>query len=207
MRLFALIMALVVLIACTPTSIQATTPDSPTITAPSESPAPTPAPPRMGRLGLGFAAGETSSMGIYPAPMYGAYVFYGVSPAVTIGLHAGFISGSSSGDEKDFDNVTTFNLAPYAQFFFASRKDFSPYIKVAFSYLSYSITTTDSYDKEKTSDKSASSIWAAIGLRYNASESVGISGGMRFLDIGISGDNKISAFGLATPSVSVDFTF
>ena len=207
MKLLALVLALVVLIAWTPTPVLASTPDAPTISAPTETPSPTPAPPRMGRLGLGFAAGETSSMGIYPVPMYGAYVFYGVSPAVAIGLHAGFISGSSSGDEKDFDNVTTFNLAPYAQFFFAGRKDFSPYVKVAFSYLSYSVTTTDSYGKEKTSDKSASSLWAAIGIRYNASESVGISGGMRFLDIGISGDNKISAFGLATPSVSVDFTF
>jgi hypothetical protein len=208
--LTAVVLLLIVAVCLFPSPSPATVLPGTSIITPTDPPAetPAPAPIKEGRFGLGFSVGEFINMGILPMPVYGIYGAYAVSPSINLALQVGFVSGSSTGDDKAFDNATTFSLTPSAQFLFGNRKDFSPYIKVAFSYINYDITTTDEdTHKDETSSKNASSIWASAGLRYYVSDSFSVMGAMRFLDIGVSGDSKMSAFGLMNPSLSLEFTF
>ncbi len=176
---------------------------------PADPPAP-PSPATSSRLGLGVSIGEYTSMGILPLPTYGVYGCYAVSPAITLGVQVGFLSGSASGDDadKEFESVTTFNIAPSAQFLFGTGKVINPVIKVAFSFLNYDITDvgTGTHPGETTS-KSASSLWASAGLRCSITDNLSIMAAVRFMDIGISGDSKISAFGIMNPSASFEFMF
>jgi hypothetical protein len=178
--------------------------DDVSIVLPDEpQPAPAPVPTKAGRWGLGVSLGDYMNAGIIPVPTFGLHIFYAVSPGIDIGAQLGFLTGSASGDNKAFDKATTFCLSPFAEFSFASQKDFSPFIKVALTYINYNFKE----ESGESRDDNATSVWASVGMTYNLSQSVNIAGGVRFLDIGLSGDSKITAFGLSSPFLELDFVF
>jgi hypothetical protein len=159
-------------------------------------------------FGAGVTVGETVSMGIVPIPVYGGSVIYAFMPSVQAGLQIGFLSGTSSGDSKAFDNVRAIELAPYGKIIMSASKDLHPFFKLSVAWINYNVKLPDEgTDKGEERNESNSSLWGTFGLSYDLSKSVTILGQIRFFDIGMTGDSKISNFGLGAPSVGIEVFF
>ena len=157
------------------------------------------------KVGIGVTVGESVSIGLVPIPMYGAAVFYAVTPSIHAGLHLGFITGTSSGDSKAFDNLTAIEVAPYGKVIFGGLKDIRPFVKVSIAFINYSVKLPGSATEPGSSrDESNSSLWGNVGLAYDVTKSITLNGQLRFFDIGMTGKSKISYFGLASPAIGLE---
>ncbi|MCC6398589.1 MAG: hypothetical protein IT282_16365 [Bacteroidetes bacterium] len=157
------------------------------------------------KLGVGVTVGEAVSIGLVPVPVYGAAVFYAVTPSIHAGLQVGFLSGTSSGDSKAFDNVTAVELAPYGKILFGGMKDIRPFFKLSIAFINYSVKMPGTATEPGESrNESNSSLWGSFGAAYEISKTLLVSGQVRFFDIGMTGKSKISYFGLASPAIGVE---
>ena len=157
------------------------------------------------KFGIGIGVGEAVSIGLVPVPVYGISGFMAVTPSIHAGVQLGFITGTSSGDSKTFDNLTAFEIAPYGKILFGGTKDLRPFFKLSIAFINYSVKTPGSDGADGSSrSESNSSLWGSFGLSYDISKTVSLSGQMRFFDIGMSGKSKISYFGLASPALTME---
>lgn len=157
------------------------------------------------KIGVGFTVGDAVSIGLAPVPTYGVSGFLAVTPSIHAGLQLGFLTGTSSGDSKAFDNATAFEIAPYGKILFGGTKDVRPFFKLSLAFITYNVKMPGTDTEEGSSrNESNSSLWGAFGLSYEISKSVSLSGQIRFFDIGISGKSKISYFGLASPALTME---
>lgn len=160
------------------------------------------------KFGLGFTVGEAVSIGLVPVPVYGVSGVFAVTPSIHAGLQVGFLTGTSSGDSKAFDNVTAFEIAPYGKILFGGMKDVRPFFKLSIALITYNVKLPASDGNAASSEsKTNSSLWGSAGVAYDITKSLSLTGQVRFFDIGMSGDSKISYFGLASPALGMEIFF
>jgi hypothetical protein len=160
------------------------------------------------RFGAGVSVGESVSIGLVPIPMYGGYGLFVITPSIHAGLQVGFVTGTSSGDSKTFDNLTAIEIAPYGKILFGGVKDLRPFFKLSVAFINYNVKMPGSGGKDGSStDESNSSLWGAMGVCYDISQKLSVMGEMRFFDIGMTGKSKISYFGLGSPALALEMYF
>ncbi len=160
------------------------------------------------QFGIGFTVGEAVSIGLVPVPVYGLSGAYVVTPSIHAGLQLGFLTGSSSGDSKAFDNVTAFEIAPYGKILFGGMKDIRPFFKLSVAIITYNVKLPGTSGNQGSSESETnSSLWGSAGISYDLARTVSITGQVRFFDIGMSGKSKLSYFGLASPALGLEVYF
>jgi hypothetical protein len=159
-------------------------------------------------LGLGLTVGENMNIAVVPVPVFGIYGIAKVASSIDAGLQLGFMTGTSSGDSKIFDNVTGLMISPFVRINISDISGLKPYFKINLAYLNYNYSIDKTDDKESSSyDDSNTAIWGTFGLKYDLAKNLNLLGQVRFLDLGLSGKTKISMFGISYPSIGLEFYF